>query len=171
MDIKEIARKNVGSKDGNSPSEIIFNPLCAPYYVLTTLRRKFPCNVVVKGESLADTPSFLLEVAIVFQNHSYFPFSWTFKIVRKLPTFIYHCMAGYTRLLFFAYLLQSKLAISNSLIRNILVLRNHFLWPICHLLHKNKELLALRNNLEASKKFLIAKFDCTRLVISLVPCL
>ena len=81
MDIKEIARKNVGPKDGNSPSEIIFNMLCAPYYVLTTLRRKFPCNVVVKGESLADTPSFLLEVAIVFQNHSYFPFSSTFKIV------------------------------------------------------------------------------------------
>ena len=127
MDIEEIALKNVGPRDGNSPSEIIFNPLCAPCYVLTTLRRKFPCNVVVKGESLADTPSFLLEVAIVFQNHSYFPFSWTYKIFRKLPNFIYHCMAGYTRLLFFAYLLQSKLAISNSLIRNILVLRNHFL--------------------------------------------
>ena len=95
MDIKEIARKNVGPKDGNSPSEIIFSLLCAPYYVLTTLRRKFPCNVVVKGESLADTPSFLLEVAIVFQNHSYFPFSWTFKIFRKLPTFIDHWMAGY----------------------------------------------------------------------------
>ena len=99
MDIKEIARKNVGPKDGNSPSEIIFSLLCAPYYVLTTLRRKFPCNVVVKGESLADTPSFLLEVAIVFQNHSYFPFSWTFKIFRKFPTFIHHCMAGY-RLVF-----------------------------------------------------------------------
>ena len=41
------------------------------------------------------------------------------------------------------------------------MLRNHFTWPICHLLHKDKELLALRNNFRATKKFLIAKFDCT----------
>ena len=53
---------------------------------------------------------------------------------------------------------QSNLAIRNGLIRNKLVLRNHFLWPICHLLHKDKELLALRNNFRATKKFLIAKF-------------
>ena len=39
-------------------------------------------------------------------------------------------------------------------------LRNHFLWPICHLLYKDKELLVLRNNFRATKKFLIAKFDC-----------
>ena len=58
-------------------------------------------------------------------------------------------------------LAQSNLATRNSLIRNKLVLRNHFLWPICHLLHKDKELLALRNNFRATKKFLIAKFDCT----------
>ena len=32
---------------------------------------------------------------------------------------------------------------------------------ICHLLHKDKELLALRNNFRATKKFLIAKFDST----------
>ena len=57
-------------------------------------------------------------------------------------------------------LLQSNLAIRNGLIRNSLVLRNHFPWPICHLLHKNKELLALRNNFRVTKKFLIAKFDC-----------
>ena len=56
--------------------------------------------------------------------------------------------------------IQSNLAIRNGLIRNKLVLRNHFLWPICHLLHKDKELLALRNNFRATKKFLIAKFDC-----------
>ena len=42
-----------------------------------------------------------------------------------------------------------------------MVLRNHFPWPICHLLHKDKEHLALRNNFRATKKFLIAKFDCT----------
>ena len=57
-------------------------------------------------------------------------------------------------------ILQSNLAIRNGLIWNKLVLRNHFTWPICHLLHKNKELLALRNNVRATKKFLIAKFDC-----------
>ena len=57
--------------------------------------------------------------------------------------------------------IQSNLAIRNGFIRNKLVLRNHFLWPICHLLHKDKELLALRNNFRATKKFLIAKFDCT----------
>ena len=33
------------------------------------------------------------------------------------------------------------------------------MWPICHLLHNNKELLALWNNFRATKKFLIAKFD------------
>ena len=58
-------------------------------------------------------------------------------------------------------LLQSNLAIRNGLIRNKLAIRNHFLWPICHLFHKDNELLALRNNSRATKKFLIAKFDCT----------
>ena len=62
-------------------------------------------------------------------------------------------------------LIQSNLAIRNSLIMNKLVLRNHFLWLICHLLHKDKELFALRNNFRETKKFLIAKFDCTRLEI------
>jgi hypothetical protein len=63
---------------------------------------------------------------------------------------------------------QSNLAIRNGLIRNKLVLRNHLLWPICHLLwpichllYKGKELLAFLNNFRATKKFLIAKFDCT----------
>ena len=39
---------------------------------------------------------------------------------------------------------QSNLAIRNGLIRNKLVIRNHFLWPIWHLLHKDKELLAFQ---------------------------
>ena len=30
-----------------------------------------------------------------------------------------------------------------------------------NLLHKDKELLALRNNFRVTKKFLITKFDCT----------
>ena len=61
------------------------------------------------------------------------------------------------------YMLQVKLnlAIRNGLIRNKLVSRNHFLRSICHLLHKDMELLALRNNFRATKMFLIAKFDCT----------
>ena len=62
--------------------------------------------------------------------------------------------------------IQSNLAIKNGLIRNKLVLRNHFLWPICHLLHKDKELLALRNNSRANK-FLIAEFDCTSIFLAL----
>ena len=33
---------------------------------------------------------------------------------------------------------QSNLTIRNGLIRNKLVLRNHYLRPICHLLHKDK---------------------------------
>ena len=57
--------------------------------------------------------------------------------------------------------IQSNLAIRNVLLRNLLVLRNHFPWPNCHLLHMNKEHLALRNNFRVTKKFLIAKFDCT----------
>ena len=65
----------------------------------------------------------------------------------------------------FLFYVQSNLAIRNGLIRNKLVLRNHFLWPICHLLHKDKELLALRNNFRATKKFLIAKFGCIRIIV------
>ena len=57
-------------------------------------------------------------------------------------------------------IVQSNLALRSCLIRNKLVLRDHFLWPICHLLYKDKELLALRNIFRATKKFLIAKFDC-----------
>ena len=34
-------------------------------------------------------------------------------------------------------------------------------FPVTNLLHKDKELLALRNNFRAAKKFLIAKFDFT----------
>ena len=60
----------------------------------------------------------------------------------------------------FQEIVQSNFAIRNGLIRNKLVLRNRFLWPICHLLHKDKELLALRNNFRVTKKFLIANFDC-----------
>ena len=61
-------------------------------------------------------------------------------------------------------LIQSNLTLRNCLIRNKLVLRNHFLWSIFHLLHRNKELLALRNNFRATKKFLITKFDCIYLI-------
>ena len=64
------------------------------------------------------------------------------------------------------FTVQSNLAIRNGLIRNKLVLRNHFLWPICHLLHKDKELLALRNNFTATKKFPIAKFDCMYIILN-----
>ena len=65
-----------------------------------------------------------------------------------------------SHLKFLTFAMQSKLAIRNGLIRNKLESRNHFLQPICHLLHKNKELLALRNNFRATKKFLITNFDC-----------
>ena len=42
-----------------------------------------------------------------------------------------------------------------------LVLRNHYPCPNANLLHKDKELLALRKNFRVTKKFLITKFDCT----------
>ena len=70
------------------------------------------------------------------------------------------CNTQWTKIANSIWYVQSNLEIRNGLIRNKLVLRNHFLWPICHLLHKDKELLALRNNFRATKKFLIAKFDC-----------
>ena len=57
-------------------------------------------------------------------------------------------------------LVQSSLVIRNVLIRNKLVLTNHFQWPIVNSFHKNKEHLALRNNFRVTKKFLITKFDC-----------
>ena len=49
---------------------------------------------------------------------------------------------------------QSNLVIRNVLIRNKLVLRNHFPWPIVNLLHKDKEHLALRNNFRVTKNSL-----------------
>ena len=64
-----------------------------------------------------------------------------------------------SRSLIWVIKLQSNLVIRNCLIMNKLVLRNHFLWPVCHLLHKNKEHLALRNNFRVTELFLIAKFD------------
>ena len=57
-------------------------------------------------------------------------------------------------------LIQLNLVIRNCLIRNLLVLRNHFLWPNASLLYKDKEHLALRNNFRVTEKFLSAKFDC-----------
>ena len=51
--------------------------------------------------------------------------------------------------------LLSNLVIRNVLIRNKLVLSNHFQWPIVNLLHKYYEHLALRNNFRVTKKFLI----------------
>ena len=50
--------------------------------------------------------------------------------------------------------IQSNLVIRNVLIRNKIVLRNHFPWPNANLLHKDKEHLALRNN------FRVTKFEC-----------
>ena len=57
---------------------------------------------------------------------------------------------------------QSNLVIRNVLIRNKLVLRNHFPWPIVNLLRKDKEHLT---NIRTTRKFFIAKFDCTLLEI------
>ena len=56
---------------------------------------------------------------------------------------------------------QSNLVIRNVLIRNKLVLRNHFPSTIVNLFHKDKEHLALRNNFRVTKKFLITRLDCT----------
>ena len=53
--------------------------------------------------------------------------------------------------------IQSNLVIRKVLIRNKLVLRNFFLWPIVNFLIKDKEHFALRNN------FSVTKFDCSYL--------
>ena len=52
-------------------------------------------------------------------------------------------------------------------IKNKLVLRNHFPWPICNLLHKHKEHLAFKENIRVTKKFLITKFDCIKVCQSI----
>ena len=49
---------------------------------------------------------------------------------------------------------QSNLVIRKVLIRNKLMLRNLFQWPIVNSLHKYKEHLALGNNFRVTKKFL-----------------
>ena len=46
---------------------------------------------------------------------------------------------------------KSNLVIRNGLIRNKLVLRNHFLWPVANLLNKNKEHITLENNFRMTK--------------------
>ena len=89
-----------------------------------------------------------------------------FITCQKFPEWNFQCSLCKPFILYESFhqsnmLVQSNLAIRKGLIRNKLVLRNHFLWPICHLHHKDKELLALRNNSRATKKFLIAKFDCS----------
>ena len=109
----------------------------------------------------------LLESLNIYQSKfivMFFTISFlNFWIVTDLyPIFINNTFKSKIYLNSFYFLIQSNLAIRNGLIRNKLVLRNHFLWPICHLLHKDKELLALRNNFRVTKKFLIAKFDCIR---------
>ena len=60
------------------------------------------------------------------------------------------------------FIVQSNLVVRNVLIRNKLVLRNPFPWPIVNLLHKDKEHLVLMNNFRVTKKFLITKFDCSK---------
>ena len=87
--------------------------------------------------------------------------SWDFEVAGSNKFLFSSCFLCILCHSLVAKVIQSNLAIRNGLIRNKLVLRNHFLWPICHLLHKDKELLALRNNFRVTKKFLIAKFDCT----------
>ena len=65
------------------------------------------------------------------------------------------------------------MALRNGLIRNKLVLRNHFMWTICHLFHRDKELLALRNNFRATKSSLLPsstvwrKFTCHMWLIAI----
>ena len=71
-----------------------------------------------------------------------------------------HSIPLHSHMYAFDILIQSNLVIRNVLMWNKLVLRNHLLWPNANLLHKDKELLALRNNFRATKKFLIVKFDC-----------
>ena len=67
----------------------------------------------------------------------WFFFSWCFLVFHSLG-------------------IQSNLVIRNGLIRNKLVLRNHFSLPIANLLHKDKEHLELRNNFRVTEKFLIS---------------
>ena len=70
----------------------------------------------------------------------------------KLLTWWYEYYPG--KFLNQRHLLQSNLVIRNGLIRNKLVLRNHFPWPNTNLLHKDKKHLALRNSLGWPKIFL-----------------
>ena len=76
----------------------------------------------------------------------------------------YYCLSNFrffhsTTKQSYVFQVQSNLALRNCLIRDKLVVRNHFLWPNVSLLHKDKEHLALRNNFRVTEKFLITKFD------------
>jgi hypothetical protein len=91
------------------------------------------------------------------------PWIFNVKKIQKPSDFgsekIIHWLGKYSFHL--GFIIQSNLVIRNILIRNKLVLRNHFTWPICHFLHKDKKHLALRNYFRLAKKLLITKFDCT----------
>ena len=85
--------------------------------------------------------AFLQNTMIKMQNSNFQKRSWVF-LRKKL-------------------IIQSNLVIRNVLLRNKLISRNHFPWPNANLLHKDQEHLSLRNNFSVTKKFLIAKFDCS----------
>ena len=117
------------------------------------------CTILLKCFVLKTQYSETKNVRSVVQS-----FVWQFKCFIStvyVPHFeLIYSLLEYANCNTVALEVQSNLALRNCLIRNKFVLRNHFLWPICHLLHKDKELLALRNNFRVTKKFLIAKFDC-----------
>ena len=90
-----------------------------------------------------------------------FTSSWDLSLegsIKKVRGFkIWHYFRKYTWNIFACTV---KLGNKDGLMRNKLVLRNHFPWPICYLLHKDKikEHLALRNNFRATEKFLKIQF-------------
>jgi len=95
-----------------------------------------------------------------FYKPGFQKFLWHWVIFENKKQNFFWCSVM-RHLLFLELKVQSNLVIWNFLIRNKLVLGNHFLWPIVNLLHKDKELWALRNNFRVTKKFLIIKFVCT----------
>ena len=104
----------------------------------------------------------LLQIMMMFYPHflqsiyistgsSYLWLCWTGS------NWLMSCLGRDTRILHWISTYTVKL----GLIRNKLVLTNHFLWPIDNLLYKCKEHFTSKNNFRVTKKFLITKFDCT----------
>ena len=120
-------------------------------------------TIMCRNDELRLTMSWLFTKRLCFLSHLQ-------KIAKSffvIPIFLtLKCLVALNELVnnqfisSFWHIIVTFVVQSNLVIRNVLI-RNHFLWPIVNLLHKNKEHLTLRNN--------FTNFDCIKIQYSSIP--